>query len=47
MLLCDAQGYTLAFNIIPLSIIMFRITELGYKRLYGCRKKRLNNGTFF
>jgi hypothetical protein len=36
MLLCDAQGYTLAFNIIPLSIIMFRITEVRYKRLHDC-----------
>jgi hypothetical protein len=31
----------------PLSIIMFRITELRYKRVYGCRKKRLNTGRFF
>jgi hypothetical protein len=26
---------------------MFRNAELRHKRLYGCRKKRLNIGTFF
>jgi hypothetical protein len=34
-------------SFIPLSIIMFRMTELRHKRLDGCRKKRLNIGTFF
>ena len=32
---------------IPLFIIMFRIAELRHKRVYGCRKKRLNIATFF
>jgi hypothetical protein len=32
---------------IPLSIIMFRNTEVRHKRVYGCRKKRFNTGTFF
>jgi hypothetical protein len=27
---------------IALSIIMFRISELRHKRLYDCKKKRLN-----
>ena len=25
----------------------YAITELRHKRVYGCRKKRLNTGTFF
>ena len=25
----------------------YAITELRHKRVYGCRKKRLNIGTFF
>ena len=33
--------------LVPLSIIKFRIAELRYKRVYGCRKKRLNTATFF
>jgi hypothetical protein len=35
------------FCFIPLSIIMFRSTELRHKRLDGCRKKRLHTATFF
>ena len=35
------------FCFILLFIIMFRNAELRHKRLYGCRKKRLNIGTFF
>jgi hypothetical protein len=34
-------------EILALSIIMFRITEVRYKRVYGCRKKRLKTATFF
>jgi len=32
---------------IPFSIIMFRNTDVRHKRMYGCRKKRSNTGTFF
>ena len=34
-------------SVSPLSIIMLRNTELRHKRVYGCRKKRLNTKAFF
>jgi hypothetical protein len=41
------KGKTEKAGFIPLFIIMFLMTELQHKRLYGCRKKRLITGTFF
>ncbi|MDH3957287.1 MAG: hypothetical protein OET81_11380, partial [Desulfobacteraceae bacterium] len=46
-LLLEKHAIQLTTGFIPLFILMFRITELRHKRLYGCRKKRLNIGTFF
>ena len=34
-------------HFIPFPIIMFRNTAVRHKRMYGCRKKRSNSGTFF
>ena len=42
-----AMGEEKNKEFIPLSIIIFRINELRHKRMYGCRKKRLNIRTFF
>ena len=35
------------YNFSPLTIIMFQTKEVRHKSLYGCRKKRLNTGTFY